>query len=1516
MKKIKFLGLICGLLLMPSFISLVSSSNNSNISEASAAISSWDGPQTFDFNEEYNEIKIENITIQNKTLNASAFTFNIKANSHKTIIRFENVTFMDITSSSYGSCVRLNADKNVYTTEIYFNNCNFINCSTTSGYGGAIYASGADGDSDVMTFNNCFVDSCSSTKYGGFLYSYDSKISYVGSYTFIRNCQSSSDGGAMYIQYGRSVSGFTFINNRSQASGGAIISDVSNLNINNCNFYENAVYDYGGAIYIKHGCNKNTIQNCLFYNNKQNKYEELKYEIYDYECATKKYLTFLCDSNCSIKDHIYYGEKNVDYCNHCLFSDLSLSKESDEKYHISNQLDWLKFYSDVQLNNKNFDNETVVLEDNIVAYGMVGSYPQRKSFKGTFDGNNFAIYIAQSSYTYGQEYYGLFGYLQNATIKNLKLGPSNIRVGNNSGALAGKVVNSKIDRVKNYTNITASDGNYIGGICGMLDENSTIINSYNYGIVKAQNKSGGLVGQLNDTCTIYNCINHGSISAENGTVGSIAGYCTSLDGVFSCRIFNCYCTDGGTEFAGYGAQKNTKNCYFSNFASQSEILDYLNEGIIDPLQVFGTNVNVDEWLFWLIEDNEFQFGERYIDVGFDDVYKTSTYAYKRVPLDTNYSISDTLTTGWYFVKTDVTIDGHLIIKGDVKLIIKTNVTLTVNDGVYVREGNTFSLYTTDAGGKQGTLITSGSTVDYAGIGSKDREKAGTINICGCYVEAKGAEHAAGIGTGYAGLGGNLNIYDGRIKATAGKLSAGIGGGMVGKGIITTIYNGHVEAYGAPDDDNNPYDELGNPREIHLPGCGIGAGGYGVNGQQQTGAITTVYNGYVYAESKTNKVKAIQDPLTVCHCNHIYNSQSNSTIEIIATSEVETHVLKEKHELVRPKFNDNNELVSYGIKPYYECECGRCYESYNDGVLSNMITTSIDYWKEHEGRIGNIPIEIKITDGPNTKIINWNAYREFPFEDYLLPALVHDSVFLRWEYKDGNDWYKFNQDNFIANSMQINAKRMSKEEIHNAAKTDITSVTDGKIGPGVYTINTTNRTDIYSRLEVNDWAVIALPDDCDLRLINGIYVPLNTTLAIIDDGVKGNGRLQASNNDIKYTLAAIDNGSGGIITIYGGIVNANGNYWAAAIGGGNNHRNGPIIIYGGTITANSMSMGAGIGSGPSGRGGKIIIYGGNIYAYAKRSNGIGRGNTDWGAYGLADIKIYGGVIHANSETRAAIEGNLTLPENIKMYDSGGSLITPPARNMDVYVRPTPVESIPTCSQPGHRAYYYNSVYYYLDPECTKIIGDGSLEALYAWKNQGGEGYLDPVDHKYVISYSWSEDFTTCTAIKECTYGCGVGRVEEVAISYFDELTNSFVAEFTNTCFETQTFKMSDDVMALIDWIDNYLYMDEDPHGEGRTCQQNYINAKTNLMKLSTESILIFVNPEYDSHFLNARLRYEAWARANGDNDPYNAEVTGIQFLSGNNYLPFENLSNSIIIIFTSMITLGTFMFVFTKKKENK
>ena len=116
-----------------------------------------------------------------------------------------------------------------------------------------------------------------------------------------------------------------------------------------------------------------------------------------------------------------------------------------------------------------------------------------------------------------------------------------------------------------------------------------------------------------------------------------------------------------------------------------------------------------------------------------------------------------------------------------------------------------------------------------------------------------------------------------------------------------------------------------------------------------------------------------------------------------------------------------------------------------------------------------------------------------------------------------------------------------------------------------------------------------------------------------------GVVKATNTDgagIGGGFGSSSGGSGGTITINGGSVIATGVNGAAIgggySGGGTGGDGGTIIINGGTVTATSTGYGAGIGSGSGthgGSGGEVMITGGTVKASSSRGAGIGVGYSD-------------------------------------------------------------------------------------------------------------------------------------------------------------------------------------------------------------------------------------------------------------------------------------------------------------------
>ena len=168
----------------------------------------------------------------------------------------------------------------------------------------------------------------------------------------------------------------------------------------------------------------------------------------------------------------------------------------------------------------------------------------------------------------------------------------------------------------------------------------------------------------------------------------------------------------------------------------------------------------------------------------------------------NYTVVDGSTTawsdGWYVVNRKVTIDELVTVTGNVRLILTDGTTLTVDGGINVAKGNSFSVYAQSVGENTGRLTANSGGWD-AGIGGGNGKAAGTITIHGGEVTANGSKGGAGIGggsgAGFDTSGGTITIHGGSVTATGGDYGAGIGGGNSGSGGTITIHGGNVTATG-------------------------------------------------------------------------------------------------------------------------------------------------------------------------------------------------------------------------------------------------------------------------------------------------------------------------------------------------------------------------------------------------------------------------------------------------------------------------------------------------------------------------------------------------------------------------------------------------------------------------------------------------------------------------------------------------------------------------------------------------
>lgn len=160
---------------------------------------------------------------------------------------------------------------------------------------------------------------------------------------------------------------------------------------------------------------------------------------------------------------------------------------------------------------------------------------QAHGYVGTFDGNEHSITGLSINTTENNQ--GLFGWVGDATIKDLTVDGSISSTAMYLGAIAGHVYGSATFRncVNNATvTATTSLGRYIGGVVGFASVGThslSLLNCVNNGEITGYFCVGGIVGSAGSSSSsvdnysrIIGCVNNGVISAtSNDNVTSVAG---------------------------------------------------------------------------------------------------------------------------------------------------------------------------------------------------------------------------------------------------------------------------------------------------------------------------------------------------------------------------------------------------------------------------------------------------------------------------------------------------------------------------------------------------------------------------------------------------------------------------------------------------------------------------------------------------------------------------------------------------------------------------------------------------------------------------------------------------------------------------------------------------------------------------------------------------------------------------------------------------------------------------------
>lgn len=175
-----------------------------------------------------------------------------------------------------------------------------------------------------------------------------------------------------------------------------------------------------------------------------------------------------------------------------------------------------------------------VEEFRLVGYVPIGT--ESSPFSGTFDGNDHTISGLKTLGFYDNE--GLFGYVENGSVLNLKL--TDVTIGNDGdkkyhGGIAGQLIAGTIKDCNVSGWVWGSE--YVGGIVGRLSGDSTISGCTVSGQVNWNGaggadwaRAGGIIGGIDgggESVLIENCNNNATVkmwnSCQNG-LGGIVGY--------------------------------------------------------------------------------------------------------------------------------------------------------------------------------------------------------------------------------------------------------------------------------------------------------------------------------------------------------------------------------------------------------------------------------------------------------------------------------------------------------------------------------------------------------------------------------------------------------------------------------------------------------------------------------------------------------------------------------------------------------------------------------------------------------------------------------------------------------------------------------------------------------------------------------------------------------------------------------------------------------------------------------
>ena len=194
-------------------------------------------------------------------------------------------------------------------------------------------------------------------------------------------------------------------------------------------------------------------------------------------------------------------------------------------------------------------------------------------FRGSFEVNE-KLSIDNFNFTVGESSFGVFGYVEDATVKNLAVNGSVAVTAIGGDNIAGIAANSKNSSFVNcVNNVAATGAAIVGGITGTsrgdtyegcvnlarlyssgtkgnaggiagVSLGSTFDSCKNQGYVRSAGDAGGIVSQAGSGSSLRDCVNEGTAEGSVST-GGIAGNIPIVLGE-KIRLVNCYNSEKGT----------------------------------------------------------------------------------------------------------------------------------------------------------------------------------------------------------------------------------------------------------------------------------------------------------------------------------------------------------------------------------------------------------------------------------------------------------------------------------------------------------------------------------------------------------------------------------------------------------------------------------------------------------------------------------------------------------------------------------------------------------------------------------------------------------------------------------------------------------------------------------------------------------------------------------------------------------------------------------------------------------